>query len=168
MKPIAGNWRWRQRTIRGFGPPHICRLFCLLTTTRSHPPSRLSLTTTAMPGRVSARASRASAAGQLSHKASSQGLRSTRTSVDDRGESPGTDIPDEGDDNVLRKHVTSIFADSQKSTSGHRKLVINLRKIQEACCYDTGKKGKLEDEFDEDDFNREVVRCVLRSCLSLP
>lgn len=63
----------------------------------------------------------------------------------------------------MRKHVSAVFADSQKSTAGHRKLVVNLRKIQEACCYEaSGKKGRQDDRFDEDDFNGEVVRCVLR------
>ncbi|KAF2153187.1 ARM repeat-containing protein [Myriangium duriaei CBS 260.36] len=117
-----------------------------------------------MPGRVSARASRASAAGQDSQKSSTQTLRSTRTSVDHRASSsPVADIPDEGETTSLRKHVAAVFADSQKSTAGHRKLVINLRKIQEACCYEpTSKKGRQDDQFDEDDFNREIVRCVLR------
>jgi len=42
-------------------------------------------------------------------------------------------------------------------------LVINLRKIQEACCYEpTSRKGRQDDQFDEDDFNNETVRCVLR------
>ena len=42
-------------------------------------------------------------------------------------------------------------------------MVINLRKIQEACCYEpTGRKGRPDDQFDEDDFNTETVRCVLR------
>lgn len=42
-------------------------------------------------------------------------------------------------------------------------MVIVLRKIQESCCYEpTTKKGRKDDQFDEDDFNAEVVRCVLR------
>jgi condensin complex subunit 3 len=49
--------------------------------------------------------------------------------------------------------------------------VVNLRKIQEACCFEPpdtnkkgGKKGKEEvhEDFDEAEFNNEVVRCVLR------
>ncbi|KAH0213291.1 ARM repeat-containing protein, partial [Aureobasidium melanogenum] len=58
----------------------------------------------------------------------------------------------------------AVFADAQKSNTGHRKLVINLRKIQEACCYEplSSKKNQAEYDFDEDDFNTEVVRCVLR------
>ena len=49
-------------------------------------------------------------------------------------------------------------------------MVVNLRKIQEACCFeppDTGKKGgknkgEEHEDFDEEEFNAEVVRCVLR------
>ena len=41
--------------------------------------------------------------------------------------------------------------------------MVGLRKIQEACCYDTGKAGKSEfDGFDENDFNGEVARCIIR------
>ena len=49
--------------------------------------------------------------------------------------------------------------------------MVNLRKIQEACCFEppeTGKKGgkkskgEEQEDFDEEEFNAEVVRCVLR------
>ena len=64
---------------------------------------------------------------------------------------------------ALRQRISALFADAQKSTTGHRKLVINLRKIQEACCYEpTSGKARQDDQFDEDDFNAEIVRCVLR------
>lgn len=115
-----------------------------------------------MPGRIS-RAPRPSAATTISHKASAQALKSARSSQSARNLSPDADIPDEGEITTLRKHVSAIFADAQKSTTGHRKLVINLRKIQEACCYETSShKNDQEEDFDEDDFNNEVVRCVLR------
>lgn len=40
---------------------------------------------------------------------------------------------------------------------------MTLRKIQEACCYEPRKSKKPEaDAFDEDSFNYEFVRCVLR------
>lgn len=41
---------------------------------------------------------------------------------------------------------------------------MNLRKIQEACCYEPlpSKKSQKEHDFDEDEFNAEVVRCVIR------
>ena len=49
--------------------------------------------------------------------------------------------------------------------------MVNLRKIQETCCFeppDSGKKGgkksqtEVHEDFDEEEFNAEVVRCVLR------
>jgi condensin complex subunit 3 len=43
--------------------------------------------------------------------------------------------------------------------------VINLRKIQEACCYEPTKanaKNSADDDFDEEQFNNEVLRCVIR------
>lgn len=75
-----------------------------------------------------------------------------------------TEIPDEGGDTSLRQAICTIFSDAQKSTAGHRKAIISLRKIQETCCYEpvNNKKGKQNDEFEEADFNNEVVRCVLR------
>ncbi|KAG8627712.1 hypothetical protein KVT40_003585 [Elsinoe batatas] len=118
-----------------------------------------------MPGRVSARASRAST-GQAAptRKSSTQTLKSARSSTDHRASSsPVADVPDEGASTALRKHIGAIFSDSQKSTTGHRKLVINLRKIQESCCYEpTSKKGRQDDQFDEEDFNNEFLRCILR------
>ena len=63
----------------------------------------------------------------------------------------------------MRERICAVFGDAQKSTAGHRKLVINLRKIHEACCYEPSKPGKKElDDYGEDDFNVEFARCVLR------
>lgn len=117
-----------------------------------------------MPGRVSARASRTSTVGQVSRKNSAQTLKSTRASTDNRVPSAqSVEIPDEGEVTSLRRHVSAVFADSQKSTTGHRKLVISLRKIQETCCYEpANSKTRKDDSFDEEDFNEEVVRCTLR------
>lgn len=91
------------------------------------------------------------------------GARSTRTSA--RNSSPATEIPDEGVDTSLRRAICTVFSDSQKSTAGHRKCVISLRKIQEACCYEpvNQKKGKQDEDFEEEDFNNEFVRCTLRT-----
>ena len=108
-----------------------------------------------MPGRV-ARGGRASA---VSRKSSTQTLKTPRNS------SPITDIPDEGTDTTLRRAICAVFSDAQKSTAGHRKLCIQLRKVQEACAYEpvNYKKGKrASEDFEEEDFNNEVVRCVLR------
>lgn len=111
-----------------------------------------------MPGRVG-RGGRTSANSTISRKSSTQTLRSAG-----RNSSPTTEIPDEGSENTLRQAICTIFNDAQKSTAGHRKAIISLRKIQEACCYEpiNNKKEKQIDEFEEVDFNNEVVRCVLR------
>ncbi|KXT03516.1 hypothetical protein AC578_1627 [Pseudocercospora eumusae] len=102
-----------------------------------------------MPGRV------ASGRRTVSTKASAKSLRNS---------SNDAEIPDEGADSSLRQAICIVFADAQKSTAGHRKATISLRKVQEACCYEpvNAKKGKQSEDFEEDDFNREVVRCVLR------
>jgi condensin complex subunit 3 len=44
-------------------------------------------------------------------------------------------------------------------------LVITLRKIQKACCYESqNPKQRIRqlEEFGEEEFNEEVGRCVLR------
>ncbi|OQO15072.1 hypothetical protein B0A48_00454 [Cryoendolithus antarcticus] len=81
-----------------------------------------------------------------------------------RNSSPSHDIPDEGADTTLRRAICGVFGDAQKSTAGHRKCVISLRKIQEACCYEpvNYKKGKQAEDFEQTDFNGEVVRIILR------
>ncbi|KAL2062694.1 hypothetical protein VTL71DRAFT_5766 [Oculimacula yallundae] len=115
-----------------------------------------------MPSRVStARSTRASA---VSHKSSVQTL-NPRASTASRISNPNIEIPEESPDNELRVQVGSIFRDAQRTTAGHRKLVINLRKIQEACCYEptSSKKNKTgAEDFDEDQFTEEFTRCVLR------
>ncbi|KKA19553.1 Nuclear condensin complex subunit 3 [Rasamsonia emersonii CBS 393.64] len=80
----------------------------------------------------------------------------------------------------LRADVCAIFADAQRSTTGHRKLVVRLRKIQEHCCGIASKKAKKDpkqaDQQDEEggdvppseetlaekEFNVEITRCMLR------
>ena len=106
-----------------------------------------------MPGRVLTRTSTAS---QISRKASVLTL-NARTSIE---------IPDEGPSTALRANISNIFADAQKTTASHRKLVVSLRKIHEACCYEPTKPAKPAkpglDRFGEDDFNVEVARCLVR------
>jgi condensin complex subunit 3 len=64
---------------------------------------------------------------------------------------------------ALRNQVCAIFRDAQRTTATHRKLAVNLRKIQESCCYEpVSTKNPSEDQFDEKAFNHEFVRCVLR------
>ncbi|KAL7945739.1 nuclear condensing complex subunit [Trichoderma barbatum] len=66
-------------------------------------------------------------------------------------------------DSALRNQVCAIFRDAQRTTATHRKLAVNLRKIQEACCYEpVNIKKPAANEFDEKAFNHEFVRCVLR------
>ena len=116
-----------------------------------------------MPGRVStARSARPSAA--VSHKSSVQSL-NFGGSTASRISSPYVEIPEETPENELRTQVSSIFCDAQRTTASHRKLVINLRKVQEACCYEptTQKKNKTgAEDFDEEQFTYEFTRCVLR------
>ncbi|KAK4639692.1 chromosome condensation complex Condensin, subunit G [Podospora bellae-mahoneyi] len=76
-------------------------------------------------------------------------------------------IPEESPDNALRQQVAAVFRDAQRTTASHRKLAVTLRKMQEACCYEptaTKKSATTTNlgDFDEDDFNTEFVRCVLR------
>lgn len=110
-----------------------------------------------MPGRTSTRATRTT--------------RTTRTAAGTKSARQSTvEIPDEGPATALRTHIVHVFSDAQKTTATQRKLVVNLRKIQEACCFEAPaptKAGKSSyqdelEEFDEDDFNHEVVRNVLR------
>ncbi len=103
-----------------------------------------------MPRQASTRSSTNS---RVSRKASAPNLPSSRASA------PTIVIPDEGPTSTLRTRICSIFGDAQRSTAGHRKLVVGLRKIQEACCYESDQGRQ---EFGEDDFNVEIARCVIR------
>ncbi|KAH7193440.1 nuclear condensing complex subunit [Fusarium flagelliforme] len=94
-----------------------------------------------MPARTTARSTKSSA------------TRSSRAS----SASEVVDTPD----NALRTKVCAIFRDAQRTTATHRKLVVNLRKIQESCAYEpTNPDQSQVDEFDEEAFNREFIRCV--------
>ncbi|KAL8726494.1 MAG: hypothetical protein Q9166_006689 [cf. Caloplaca sp. 2 TL-2023] len=108
-----------------------------------------------MPGRVS---SKYSTATRATHKSSSQNPTSRRTTA-----SSTVAIPDEGPSSSLRARICGTFGDAQRSTAGHRKLAVSLRRIQEECCYEpTNGRRQDEEEFGEDDFNVEVARCVIR------
>lgn len=108
-----------------------------------------------MPGRVSTRTSTAS---RLSHKSSTQTLASRRNTT-----SPPLVVPVEGPTSTLRTQICTIFSDAQRTTAGHRKLVVSLRKTQESCCYGPTRPGKKgQEDFNEDDFNVEIARCVIR------
>jgi condensin complex subunit 3 len=76
----------------------------------------------------------------------------------------------------LRANIVEVFADAQRATTGHRKLVVRLRKIQEYCCglrtpAQKGKKGRTSlgglgfddpEGVAEKEFDAEISRCVLR------
>lgn len=97
-----------------------------------------------MPARTTARSSRTSAA---------------RSSAASRT-SPVAE-PVDTPDNALRTKVCAVFRDAQRTTATHRKLVVNLRKIQESCAYEpTNPDQSHADDFDEDAFNHEFIRCV--------
>lgn len=110
-----------------------------------------------MPGKSAARNSVTS---RLPRKSSAQTLTS-RKSTTSRISSPTIVIPEEGPTSTLRTRICDIFSAAQRNTAGHRKLVVGLRKIQEACCYEQAN-NQGQDDFGEDDFNAEVARCVVR------
>ncbi|RFU72251.1 condensin complex subunit 3 [Trichoderma arundinaceum] len=87
----------------------------------------------------------------------------SRSSANSRKQQPASLEEADTPDNALRTQVCAIFRDAQRTTATHRKLAVNLRKIQEACCYEPVNPKKLAaDEFDEKAFNHEFIRCVLR------
>ncbi|KAK3356976.1 condensin subunit-like protein [Lasiosphaeria hispida] len=115
-----------------------------------------------MPARTSTRSARTSTA--VSHKSSVASF-NPRASTTSRASasSANLDIPPETPDNALRAQVATVFREAQRTTASHRKLAVTLRKIQEACCYEpTSAKKSAASDFDEDDFNVEFVRCVVR------
>ncbi|KAL0931630.1 nuclear condensin complex subunit [Colletotrichum truncatum] len=113
-----------------------------------------------MPARVSTRSTRGTAASSNKSSAATHG---SRASTSSRSSSLALDVPTERPDNELRGKVCAVFRDAQRNTASHRKLVVTLRKIQEACAYEpTSNKQSASSDFDEEAFNSEFVRCVLR------
>nr|POE72876.1 condensin complex subunit 3 [Quercus suber] len=106
-----------------------------------------------MPGRLMTRGTRDATAS--THKGA-------RCATHESGSIP--DTVDEGKDTALRRAICLVFAEAQRSIAAHRKAIISLRKLQESCCYEAvnGDKQSNNEDYEEDDFNREVVRCVLR------
>ena len=108
-----------------------------------------------MPGRISTRARTESG---VPHKSSTQTAGARKSAA-----SPTFIVPDEGPSNALRVQICTIFSDVQRTTASHRKSIVSLRKIQEACAYGPTQWGKKsQDQFTEDDFNVEMARCVIR------
>jgi condensin complex subunit 3 len=118
-----------------------------------------------MPGRPSVRANRAAAAERTTKKAAAPTTKSRAAST--RASAQGIEIPDEGELTTLRENICTIFSEAQRGIVTQRKSAVNLRKIQELCCYETPNPRKhafAQDatDFDEGDFNSETGRCVLR------
>ena len=108
-----------------------------------------------MPSRPSVRTPTAS---RDSHKSSTPTPELRKYTV-----TPSLIVPEEGALSTLRTQICNVFSDAQKSAAGHRKLLIRLRKIQEACCYDPTRPSKPGPQgFSEEDFKVEVARCVIR------
>jgi condensin complex subunit 3 len=107
-----------------------------------------------MPPRTSTRSARAS----TRSSAANSTARASRASS-----AVAFDVPEESPDNELRRQVAAVFREAQRNTATHRKSAVTLRKLQEACCYEpaSAKKATAGD-FDENDFNTELIRCVLR------
>ncbi|CAI7678487.1 Armadillo-like helical [Penicillium manginii] len=120
-----------------------------------------------MPGRVAARSTSAA-----TRRSSAQPSTGRAPSV-----TPSFAIPEEAalpsSSPNLRRDVCALFADAQRSTTGHRKLVVRMRKLQEICAgIAQKKKGKdqepepvvipEEETIAEKEFNVEVGRCMLR------
>lgn len=107
-----------------------------------------------MPPRTSTRSGRAS----TRSSAANTTARASRASS-----AVAFDVPEESPDNELRTQVAAVFREAQRNTATHRKSAVTLRKLQEACCYEpTSAKKATAGDFDEDDFNTELIRCVLR------
>lgn len=73
------------------------------------------------------------------------------------------DIPNEGEETVLRRKMARLFSDAQNSIATQRNLAGQLRKIQVACCFDRADGKRTEfDHFTEEDFTHEFLRCTWR------
>lgn len=113
-----------------------------------------------MPAQTSSWTSRRSTA--VSRKQSSANL-GARASVAARTSTVAIEYVDTPD-SALRTQICAIFRDAQRTTATHRKLAVNLRKIHESCCFEPANstEAALSSVYDEEAFNTEFVRCVLR------
>ncbi|PLB35197.1 condensin subunit YCG1 [Aspergillus candidus] len=122
-----------------------------------------------MPARVSARSTSGSSRKASAQSSASGGRAGSATpsfAIPEEPEAPEA-VPS------LRRDVGSLFADAQRSTTGHRKLVVRLRKLQESCCGISRKSKKddqsapepilpTEETLPEKELNVEIGRCMLR------
>ncbi|KAF1733393.1 Condensin complex subunit 3 [Beauveria bassiana] len=114
-----------------------------------------------MPARASTtRSTRPSSAG--GRKRSNSALSGRIPSISRVSPNPAAEFVDTPD-NDLRLKISLIFRDAQRNTATHRKLAVTLRKIHEACCYETAdQKITSDSDFDEKAFNAEFIRSVLK------
>ncbi len=106
-----------------------------------------------MPARASTRTNRPSSATTAASRKSTADTTTSAIPLGDVQESPPT---------KLRVQITRIFTDAQHTTASHRKLVNNLRRVQEGCCYESTEQQNALDGAGEEQFNEEVERCILR------
>lgn len=143
---------------------YMARWFCLLLGTtrsltkqcqsRSHRGRQAQTNPIVMPGRVSARPATTP---YPTGNPSSRTLPSRKSTI-----SPSLVVPEEGPDSTLRTQISNAFADAQKSTAGHRKLAVGLRRLQETCVDAIGGAKGRSTEHEEEVFNAEFARCVIR------
>ena len=108
-----------------------------------------------MPGRPSTRTPTVS---RGSHKSSTSTPELRKSTV-----TPALTVSEGGATSTLRTQICRVFSDAQKSAAGHRKLLVGLRKIQEACCYEPTPPSKPSRQgFNEENFKVEVAQCVIR------
>ena len=126
-----------------------------------------------MPGRVGARSTATTRKGsEKSHTTNA---------------TPAVNVPEEpplpSSSPHLRRDICLLFGDAQRSTTGHRKLVVRLRKLQELCAGIRSKPNKSDSNQPaeksqqqndaqvivprekteaEEEFNVEIGRCILR------
>ena len=105
-----------------------------------------------MPGRTSAKSAKISIVKASPDTGAS--LTSHDSSAADHVEAP---------ESALRRQICGIFRDAQRTTATHRKLAANLRKVHEICCNEPETPKNLgSNEYNEDAFNYEFIRCVTR------
>lgn len=73
-------------------------------------------------------------------------------------------LTEEGPPTTMQTKICDIFSDAQKTTANHRKLIVGMRKIHEACVYEPTAftRGIGIDDAGEEDFNAVFMQCVIR------
>ena len=108
-----------------------------------------------MPGRVCARNTTSFGA---PHASSTHALTVSKSNASLRAATW-----EEAPTSALRTQICNIFNDAQKTTVGHRKLAVSLRKLQESCDHEPQRPSKSsQEEYDENGFAMEITRCIVR------